>query len=173
MKKWWFKRIGIIVLVSMMTMGTGYGVEQIEAAERNRQVNGIGNSAEYVIPGGMTIGIYMETDGVLVLSTDCIKCIDGNEYEPAKNLVKAGDYIVGINGDKIENKNELVKAVNRLESAEVILSLRRDKEYIDVRMQSARFSSLSFLYTNNICMIYRTLRDIQKFICLRIMNSVS
>ena len=72
---------------------------------------------------------------MLVLATDSIECVDGNEYEPAKNLVKAGDYIVGMNGEKIDSKKELVEAVKQLKSAEVILTLRRTDEQIDVKMK--------------------------------------
>ncbi|MBP3462462.1 MAG: SpoIVB peptidase, partial [Tyzzerella sp.] len=136
MRRWWYRRILIMILVLSMTMGTGFGVQQLEASEKEQIVSSKGSNAEYVIPGGMAIGIYMETDGVLVLSTECIECVDGNEYEPAKNLVKAGDYIVGFNGEEIDSKRELVQAVNKLESSEVILKLRRDEEYIDVKMQS-------------------------------------
>ena len=136
MRKWWYRRILVIILVLTMTMGTGFGVKQLEASEEKQIVSSRDSNAEYVIPGGMAIGIYMETDGVLVLSTECIECVDGNEYEPAKNLVKPGDYIVGFNGEEIDSKRELVQAVNKLESSEVILKLRRDEEYIDVKMQS-------------------------------------
>ncbi len=136
MRKWWYQRVLVIILVLSMTMGTGFGVKQLEASEERQIVSSRGSNSEYVIPGGMAIGIYMETDGVLVLSTECIECIDGNAYEPAKNLVKSGDYIVGFNGDTIDTKKELVQAVNNLESSDVVLKLRRDEEYIDVKIQS-------------------------------------
>lgn len=136
MRRWWYRRILVMLVVLAMTVGTGLGVEQLEASEEKQIVNSRGNNTEYVMPGGMAIGIYMETDGVLVLSTECIECVDGNEYEPAKNLVKPGDYIVGLNGEEIDSKKELVQAVNKLESSEVILRLRRDEEYIDVKMES-------------------------------------
>lgn len=136
MRKWWYRRILVMLVVLAMTVGTGLGVEQLEASEEKQIVSSKSSNTEYVIPGGMAIGIYMETDGVLVLSTESIKCVDGNEYEPAKNLVKPGDYIVGLNGEEIDSKKELVQAVNNLESSEVILKLRRDEEYIDVKMQS-------------------------------------
>ena len=59
---------------------------------------------EGVIPGGMPVGIYMETDGVMVLGTDQITGADGKQYQPAENLVRPGDYIVAWNDEKIENK---------------------------------------------------------------------
>ena len=136
MRKWWYQRILVIILVLTMTMGTGFGVQQLEASEEKQIVSSRGSNEQYVIPGGMAIGIYMETDGVLVLSTECMECVDGNEYEPAKNLVKPGDYIVEMNGQDIDTKRELVQAVNKLESSEVILKLRRDDEFIDVKVES-------------------------------------
>ena len=51
---------------------------------------------EGVIPGGMPVGIYMETDGVMVLGTDQITGADGKQYQPAENLVRPGDYIVAV-----------------------------------------------------------------------------
>lgn len=137
MRKWWYRRILVIVLLFSTIMGTGFSVEQLEASDDKQQVSTNSVDQEMVIPGGMPIGIYMETDGVLVLATECIQCVDGTEYEPAKNLVKEGDYIVAINGEEIDNKNELVKAVNRLESASVVLGLRRSEEYIEVKLQCA------------------------------------
>ena len=144
MRKWWYQRILVIILVLTMTMGTGFGVQQLEASEEKQIVSSRGSNAQYLIPGGMAIGIYMETDGVLVLSTECMECVDGNEYEPAKNLVKPGDYIVEMNGQDIDSKRELVQAVNKLESSEVILRLRRDEEYIDVKMQSVEVKSRQY-----------------------------
>ncbi|MEI3526300.1 MAG: hypothetical protein V8Q27_09365 [Eubacteriales bacterium] len=36
-----------------------------------------------VIPGGISVGIYMETDGVLVIGTGKVTGRDGLTYEPA------------------------------------------------------------------------------------------
>lgn len=138
MRKWWYRRILIMILLLSMIMGTGFGMQKLQEEEEKQQVSTRSIAGKMVIPGGVPIGIYMEMDGVLVLATECIECVDGNEYEPAKNLVKSGDYIVGINGETIDSKKELVRAVSKLESSEVILSLRREDEYIDVKMQSVQ-----------------------------------
>ena len=60
MRKWWYQRILVIILVLAMTMGTGFGVQQLEASEEKQIVSSKGSNAQYVIPGGMAIGIYME-----------------------------------------------------------------------------------------------------------------
>ncbi len=138
MQKWWYQRILVIVLLLTTIMGTGLGAQQIEASEQEHRVSNGEVDDEMVIPGGMPIGIYMETDGVLVLATECIECVDGTEKEPAKNLVKEGDYIVAINGEEIDNKKELIRAVNNLTSSKIILGIRRSDEYINVKLECAK-----------------------------------
>lgn len=62
---------------------------------------------------GSTIGIYMETEGVLVVNTGEIQDQNGETKEPAKNIVKQGDYIVAFNGEKISTKKDLIHDIER------------------------------------------------------------
>ncbi|MBQ8802419.1 MAG: SpoIVB peptidase [Tyzzerella sp.] len=136
MRKIWYRRILIILVLLATILGTNLGIEELQDEEKRQEVSTRGVDSTLLIPGGMPIGIYMETDGVLVLDTDSIEGMDGTEYAPAKNLVKSGDYIVGINGEEVNSKNDLIQAVGRLDSREVVLSIRREEEYIDVKMNS-------------------------------------
>ena len=43
----------------------------------------------YVIPGGIPIGIYLETKGVLIIDTGTVTGMDGLNYEPALRIVQA------------------------------------------------------------------------------------
>nr|WP_243207126.1 SpoIVB peptidase [Mediterraneibacter hominis] len=97
-------------------------------------------SDDTVLLGGMPVGIYMETDGVMVLNTEEIEGIDGQEHEPAGHLVKAGDYITGFNNQEIHNKKELLKALENLDDEEVVLTLRRDEEQLDVKIEPVESS---------------------------------
>ena len=45
-------------------------------------------------PSGEPIGIYVETNGLLVLDTAEIGGKDGLTYAPGENLLKSGDYIL-------------------------------------------------------------------------------
>lgn len=92
-----------------------------------------GNST--VLLGGMPVGIYMETDGVMVLSTESLEGVDGEEHEPAAGLVQAGDYITAVNEQEISGKAELLEAVDSLDSGSVVLTLRRSGETMDVRIR--------------------------------------
>lgn len=144
MRRWWYRRILIMFLVLTSVLSAGFGMEQIQAEAEKRQVSTSAIESQKLVPGGMTIGIYMETDGVLVLGTDFIKGRDGNSYEPAKNLIKTGDYIIGINGNEITRKKELTEVANQLETEDVVLRVRREGEEIDVRVTAVEVGQGQF-----------------------------
>ena len=83
-----------------------------------------------VIPGGIPVGLYLETQGVYVVGTDKIEASDGLFYEPAEQVVYPGDYILAVNGRKITDKEELIACVQANRSDIMILKLRRNKEEI-------------------------------------------
>ncbi len=91
-----------------------------------------------VIPGGMPIGIYLETKGVMVLGTDKITGIDGMKQEPSAHKVKAGDYITAINHQEIKDKSQLISAVKMLDSDDVVLEIRRNNEKIQVKTEAVK-----------------------------------
>lgn len=134
----WYRRMLIILLVFAVTVGGSYCFLQIKREELKKEVSAGTGSENLLIPGGMPIGIYMETDGVMVLGTDEIKSSDGSSTSPAKNLVKDGDYIVGIDEEEVENKQELIEVMQNLSKKTVILHLRRKMEYIDVKIHPAK-----------------------------------
>lgn len=135
MRRYWYRRILIMILVFTVSVGGSYYLIKNRQDNFNQEVSA-NTSTEMVIPGGMPIGIYMETEGVLVLGTDKIKGVDGAEYEPAAHLVKEGDYIVALNEETINDKKTLIQTVGNLEQEEVILTVRRDEQMIDIRMKA-------------------------------------
>lgn len=131
MRRKWYRRCLIVLL--LLTILAGGELLRVEQKETEASMEAV--SDDLLLPGGMPIGIYMETDGVLVLGTEKIKGEDGKKYEPADRLVKAGDYIVAIDNEKVKDKKELVKKVEELTAEEVVLKLRRDQEIINVKME--------------------------------------
>ena len=83
-----------------------------------------------VIPGGIPVGLYLETQGVYVVGTDKIEASDGLFYEPAEQVVYPGDYILAVNGRKSTDKKELIACVQANRSDIMMLKLRRNKEEI-------------------------------------------
>ena len=132
----------LLLLVSILE--AGFSIQKVRTEYEEEQVSAGNISNTTVILGGMPVGIYMKTDGVLVLGTDGIECMDGLEYEPAKNLIKEGDYITGINGTDVETKNELVIQVAKMDSPEAILQIRREGEEIQVKMNAVKVSEQSY-----------------------------
>lgn len=84
---------------------------------------------------GSTVGVYMETEGVLVIDSGEITGQDGLSYAPAKNLVQPGDYIVAMNQKEVENKRELIHMVQACGGSSVELSLLRQGEEIQLALE--------------------------------------
>ena len=108
----------------------------LEQEDKVRQAEASTDAAgETVLLGGTPVGIYMETDGVMVLSTESMKGVDGEEYEPAAGLVQSGDYIMAVNGEAVTGKAELLDAVEHLDSGNVVLTIQRGEETMDIRIR--------------------------------------
>lgn len=87
-----------------------------------------------VYPGGEQVGIYMKTQGVLVVGTGKVTGSDGMSWEPARNVLQSGDYIVKVNGRNIATKKELTEAVEQCQGEELVLTINRDESYTDLKL---------------------------------------
>jgi stage IV sporulation protein B len=94
-----------------------------------------------VYVSGDTIGVYLKTDGVLVVDTGEIVSESGTAEEPAKNIVKAGDYIVSFNQQAVTSKKELIRDLESLDGGDVTLEVRREEETIPVSLTPVKDSS--------------------------------
>ena len=65
-----------------------------------------------IIPSGKAIGVFMDTDGVMVLGTGYVNNKDNNISEPSEGLLKSGDLILEANGKSLESKEDLMEVVN-------------------------------------------------------------
>lgn len=92
----------------------------------------------YAVPCGDPIGIYLKSDGIMVIGTGRITGEDGMEREPAYGKLKSGDYIEAFNGKTMDSKEELIKAVNDTQGEEAVVTVRREGEAIDVSLQAVK-----------------------------------
>ena len=106
-----------------------FGIIPLKSVQVNVQ------EKEYVTPGGYPVGIYLKTEGILVIGTSPITAADGTEQEPARNIVKSGDYIVSVNGREVEEKEELLAEVADCQGEDVVLGIRRNGETTEVKIQ--------------------------------------
>lgn len=92
-------------------------------------------SKDQLIPGGIPVGIYIQTDGIFVIGTGQIETQNGQIESPAKNIIKTGDYITSFQGEKIERKEELVKKLANFSGEELVLGIRRNQEEMEIAVK--------------------------------------
>lgn len=97
--------------------------------------------ADSILVSGSSVGIYMETSGVLVIDTGEILSSDGQLQDPAKNLLKPGDYIVALNQQKISCKQDLIDDLKDLDGSAVTVSIRRENSLVPVSLTPVQDSS--------------------------------
>lgn len=88
--------------------------------------------AQELIPVGTPIGIYVKTDGVLVVGTGTFQGEDGAEHSPSKYRLKSGDYIHAINGIYVDQKDDFIQKVRESSGKEVVLTVERNGEQMDI-----------------------------------------
>ncbi len=93
-----------------------------------------------IVPCGNTIGVRINTDGVMVLGTGFVNCDDGNSYEPSKGIVKSGDLILEINEKILNNKEELIQEIEKSNGNEINLKIKREEEIIQTSIQPVKSS---------------------------------
>lgn len=86
-----------------------------------------------VIPVGATVGVRINTDGVMVLGIGSFKGKDGKEHEPAKNILKAGDMILKVNDTEIDSKETLMQTIETGESLNMEIKRRESPMTINIQ----------------------------------------
>lgn len=88
-----------------------------------------------LIPSGQSIGVRINTDGIMVLGFGEVTDSKGNKFEPAKNILKTGDMILKINNISINNKEDLSIAIKSSETSTPIdIQLNRKGELLDLQI---------------------------------------
>ncbi|MDE6664403.1 MAG: SpoIVB peptidase [Lachnospiraceae bacterium] len=86
-------------------------------------------------PSGLPIGIYVKTEGVLVVGIGEFKNEKGDTISPANYILQAGDYILDVNGEKVENKKHFISMVENSGGEEMIMSIRRNDEVTEIKVK--------------------------------------
>ncbi len=105
---------------------------------KNVNVNVVDNI--YLIPGGNTIGVKLNTKGVLVvaLSNDLVG-VDDKKYSPAIDAgIKVGDVITSINGIEVKNSNHVIDLLNRIGEEKVDIKVIRNKHEFTAKVKPVK-----------------------------------
>ncbi|MGN0374892.1 MAG: SpoIVB peptidase [Butyrivibrio sp.] len=88
-----------------------------------------------VIAGGIPVGIYIKTEGVLVVDIGDVASGSGDIESPARGILMPGDYIIAVNGEKVGGKEELINLINQYGSEYVAINIRRNEEVLEVKIK--------------------------------------
>ncbi|MDO5539458.1 MAG: SpoIVB peptidase [Eubacteriales bacterium] len=89
---------------------------------------------QQLIPSGMPVGIYMKTEGVLIVGTGEVVDINGTTREPVGDIVQSGDYILAVNGVPVSQKEEVIQQINDAAGGNVQLNVLRKGEEIELKV---------------------------------------
>ncbi len=86
-------------------------------------------------PAGIPIGIYVKTQGVLVIGVGEFMGEEGQNLCPAKYILQSGDYITHVNDEEVTGKKEFVEMVEHSEGQELVLGVKRGEEQLSLRIK--------------------------------------
>lgn len=88
-----------------------------------------------VMPSGKAVGLYIQSDGVMVLGTSEIQGEDGFSYEPAKDILQPGDTIRKVEGTTVGNIDQVVQLLQKKKSRKVTLEVVRGGNTIQIKLE--------------------------------------
>jgi len=86
-------------------------------------------------PVGRPIGIYVKTQGVLVVDTGSFMGSNGDKYAPSEYKLQPGDYLTAMDGVGINDKKQIKEYVENGNGAEIIFQVSRKDELIQVKIK--------------------------------------
>lgn len=104
------KRKIVFITITMLLLTYIFSYQYVIKEQSVRVSNSI---TKKINPIGRLVGLKLYTKGVLVIGMSEIDGKDGKVYEPYKNSgIQEGDLIKEVNGEKIENTEDLANILN-------------------------------------------------------------
>lgn len=91
-----------------------------------------------LIPLGIPVGIYVQSDGILVVDTGEFTSITGKKEAPAENILKPGDYITTLNRKEIYSKEVLIDEIASCKGETISLGIRREDTNLTVNLEPVK-----------------------------------
>jgi stage IV sporulation protein B len=88
-----------------------------------------------LIPVGQPIGIYVKTQGVLVVDTGSFLGYGGERFAPSEEILYCGDYLTAMDGVAITDKKQIKEYVENGNGAEITFQVSRQEELVQVRVK--------------------------------------
>ena len=97
-------------------------------------------AAETLVPMGCTVGIELETDGVMVAGFSEIETETGVRSPAAEAGMKTGDVLTAVGGRRTDDTQSLLSALSALDGSEVAVTARRGGNELLFRVTPAKNS---------------------------------
>lgn len=90
-----------------------------------------------LVPCGLTVGVNIESDGIMILATGYVNTTEGTPAKPSEGVLKPGDLVLKMNGSEIFKNDEFKNLIE--ESKETInLVIKRNEEIIETSIQPVK-----------------------------------
>ncbi len=96
---------------------------------------------EYLYACGMPVGVYLKSDGILVIDNAEFVAESGQSICPSANIISEGDYIVSLNGQTLGGKSDLVEKVKNCNGEAMVVGINRGGNELEVKVTPKRDSS--------------------------------
>jgi len=90
-----------------------------------------------VVPCGITVGVRINTNGIMVLGTGVVNGRDGKARKPSEGILKSGDIIISLDGIELESKEQLIRLVAESERETVNLRIKRNEQILNAEIKPA------------------------------------
>ena len=92
-------------------------------------------------PVGEPVGIYVKTDGILVIGVGEFEDETGKSQAPAKYVLQTGDAICKVDGVEVQEKDEFISMVEKSNGEKLLLTVRRNGEETELSVQPRKNQS--------------------------------
>lgn len=89
----------------------------------------------YVYPIGLPIGMYLKTQGVMIIDSGEVVNENGETVSPSENKVKAGEYITKFNDISVSNKTQLSYLINENKDEPVTLTIKGEDSVREITVK--------------------------------------
>ncbi|MDD4797307.1 MAG: SpoIVB peptidase [Eubacteriales bacterium] len=105
-----------------------------------KKIDVVVSPQKMLIPGGQSIGVAMQTNGVLVVGRSDIVSDSDVVTSPARDSdLRPGDVILAVDGQQVENSEHLARLVEKYDGGDALqLSVQRDAAQLTIPIQPLR-----------------------------------
>ncbi len=130
--------------VSITKSDTGYEIAALKPGKVQLQLKLLGYiplksiaietiAPKRVIPGGHSIGVLLQSKGIMVVGFAPVVRDNGDKAYPARdNGIQIGDLILAVNGQEVKNETDLAQIVDSSQNQGLELRIKRREKYLTV-----------------------------------------